>query len=104
MEKKARGLQINDLDNVATVFGEVEEKQYVEIITKSGSRFVIQSLEKVPYGHKVATKEIKMGEQITKYGEEIGKATQDIERGGYVHVHNLESIRGRGDWQKEGTT
>lgn len=43
-----------------------------------------------------------MGEQITKYGEEIGIATQEIRPGDYVHVHNLDSMRGRGDWQKEG--
>ena len=39
--------------------------------------------------------------QITKYGEEIGQATANIKAGEYVHVHNLESIRARGDWRKE---
>ena len=48
-------------------------------------------------GHKIAVKEIKTGEQITKYGEEIGVATHDIKKGEYVHVHNLDSMRGRGD-------
>ena len=38
--------------------------------------------------------------QITKYGEEIGQATANIKAGEYVHVHNLESIRARGDWEK----
>ncbi len=32
-----------------------------------------------------------------KYGQVIGRATKDIEAGGHVHVHNLESTRGRGD-------
>jgi len=32
-----------------------------------------------------------------KYGEPIGIATRDIRSGQHVHVHNLESARGRGD-------
>lgn len=27
-------------------------------------------------------------------------ATQNIRRGDYVHIHNLDSMRGRGDWEK----
>ena len=42
-----------------------------------------------------------MKEQIIKYGEEIGVATHEIKRGEYVHVHNLDSMRGRGDLEKE---
>ena len=37
-----------------------------------------------------------------KKGKEIGIATKDIKKGEYVHVHNLDSMRGRGDWAKEG--
>ena len=54
----------------------------------------------MPYGHKIAVKDIKKGELIMKYGEEIGIATKDIVKGEYVHVHNLDSMRGRGDWDK----
>ena len=32
-----------------------------------------------------------------KYGESIGAASCDIKKGDYVHVHNLEALRGRGD-------
>ncbi len=32
-----------------------------------------------------------------KYGECIGAASCDIKKGDYVHVHNLEALRGRGD-------
>ena len=42
----------------------------------------------------------KKGELINKYGEEIGIATKDIKKGEYVHVHNLDSMRGRGDWKE----
>ncbi len=37
--------------------------------------------------------------EVYKYGESIGRATQEIKSGDYVHVHNVESERGRGDWK-----
>jgi len=40
---------------------------------------------------------------ILKYGEVIGRATRDIEAGAHAHVQNIESLRGRGDWEKEDT-
>ena len=33
--------------------------------------------------------------------DEIGIATADIKKGEYVHVHNLDSMRGRGDWAEK---
>ncbi|RLG06284.1 MAG: D-galactarate dehydratase, partial [Thaumarchaeota archaeon] len=55
----------------------------------------------IPFGHKLAIREIPRGEEIIKYGEVIGRATRDIEIGEHVHVHNVESLRGRGDLKKE---
>lgn len=51
----------------------------------------------IPYGHKVALRPIKKGEQVIKYGLSIGTATEDIQPGDHVHIHNVESNRGRGD-------
>ncbi|VFS54652.1 Uncharacterised protein [Leminorella grimontii] len=39
-------------------------------------------------------------DEVYKYGESIGRATQAIELGEHVHVHNVESERGRGDWNQ----
>ena len=43
----------------------------------------------VPSGHKVARRAIAQGEFVIKYGEIIGRATQDIAPGEWVHTHNL---------------
>lgn len=51
----------------------------------------------IPYGHKIALYDIPKGEQVIKYGLSIGTASQNIQPGDYVHVHNVESNRGRGD-------
>ena len=43
----------------------------------------------VPPGHKVATKAIAKGEEVRRYNQIIGHATQPIAPGQHVHTHNL---------------
>ncbi|MBO4262586.1 MAG: altronate dehydratase, partial [Clostridia bacterium] len=45
----------------------------------------------IPAGHKFALEDIKEGHFVVKYGEVIGRATQDIKKGEWVHTHNLRS-------------
>ena len=47
--------------------------------------------EKIPAGHKYALRPIACGETVIKYGEIIGRATQDIAVGEWVHTHNVKS-------------
>ena len=42
-------------------------------------------------GHKYALRDIKKGENIIKYGNPIGHATEDIKKGEHVHSHNLKT-------------
>ena len=42
-------------------------------------------------GHKYALCDIKEGENIIKYGNPIGRATEDIKKGEHVHTHNLQT-------------
>ena len=91
-------LKVHDNDNVATIFANgVEKGAPVEVHDKKGNKLVINVNRSIPFGHKIAVQNIAKGSQITKYGEEIGVATQDIKCGDHVHVHNLDSMRGRGD-------
>ena len=93
-------LKVNDLDNVATIFANgITDGTIIEVRDKKGNSENVKVIGDVPYGHKIAVKDIKKDEIITKYGEEIGIATADIKVGEYVHVHNLDSLRGRGDWK-----
>ncbi|MFH5184052.1 UxaA family hydrolase [Paenibacillus sp. TAB 01] len=61
----------------------------------------VELLQPIEFGHKFAVHPIGHGEQIRKYGEVIGVAMQRIEKGGHVHIHNLEGVRGRGDRHAE---
>ena len=89
-------LKVNDKDNVATIFANgITDGTEVEIRDKKGNAETVTVIGDVPYGHKIAVRDIKKGELINI-------ATKDIKKGEYVHVHNLDSMRGRGDWAKEG--
>ncbi|NCC59272.1 MAG: D-galactarate dehydratase [Synergistales bacterium] len=91
-------LKVHDKDNVATVFADgVLDGTEAELRDKKGLRERLTVVGNVPYGHKIATRDIALGEAIVKYGEEIGISTRRIRKGEYVHTHNLDSMRGRGD-------
>ena len=94
-------LKVNDKDNVATIFANgITDGTEVEIRDKKGNAETVTVIGDVPYGHKIAVRDIKKGELINKYGEEIGIATQNIRKGDHVHIQNLDSLRGRGDLPK----
>lgn len=42
-------------------------------------------------GHKYALSDIAKGENIIKYGNPIGHATEDIKKGSHVHTHNMKT-------------
>ena len=83
-------------DNVCTVVEPVAPGMEVGMDI-DGKTLSVCAGEAIPVGHKLAIRDINQGEIILKYGEVIGRATQNIRTGQHVHVHNLESCRGRGD-------
>jgi len=48
-------------------------------------------LDDVPAGHKIALRQINSGEEVTKYGHLVGRASNTIEPGRWVHSHNIET-------------
>lgn len=100
MSERKLAVQVQLIDNVASIFAEVTAGDTVEVMARNGDIDAISVHENIPYGHKLALRDIAKGETILKYGESIGIATADIKRGDYVHVHNLDSARARGDWEE----
>ena len=91
-------LKVDDLVNVATIFANgITDGTEVEVRDKKGRSETIAVHGDVPYGHKIALRDIAKGEPIMKYGESIGAASHDIKKGDYVHIHNMDAMRGRGD-------
>ena len=84
---------IDESDNVATNVAD-EIPMGTRLVVGGAT---IKTLDDIPYGHKVALRPIPSGGTVLKYGLSIGSALVDIAPGNHVHVHNVESNRGRGD-------
>ncbi|WP_246939296.1 UxaA family hydrolase [Bacillus pinisoli] len=50
-------------------------------------------LEDISFGHKFALRDISQNE-VLKYCEEIGRMSVGIQKGGYIHHHNMYCERG----------
>lgn len=97
-----RALIIHDADNVANLIGPGRKTDAVQCTVEGKREAVCITLtDDIPPNHKFARTDIRAGEPIIKYGLCIGKASCDIRQGQYVHIHNIESNRGRGDLQKK---
>ena len=93
---KPQAIVMKAIDNVATATQEILPDTDL-MVSINGSVAGIHVTEKIPFGHKIAIREIAKGEKIIKYGEVIGEATTHIHPGQHTHVHNLGGCRGRGD-------
>jgi altronate dehydratase small subunit len=95
--KKKDGCSMNtvlkaaDTDNVLTCLRGFSKGEVVE----AGGRKITLAQD-VPVFHKIAATDIEKGGLCYKYGQVIGRAVTDIKSGEHVHVHNIESTRGRG--------
>lgn len=94
MSKQA--VVINQTDNVATAVANLAAGSTVSFFLGENVETLTLN-EAIPLGHKFALRDISKDEQIIKYGESIGSALKPISKGSHVHVHNMESNRGRGD-------
>jgi altronate dehydratase small subunit len=91
-------LMMHEKDNVAVCLADGKAGETLPLTAKDGSNAgSIKLLEDTPFAHKVALADIAAGEHITKYGELIGAAIKSIKVGQWVHTHNIEGLRGRGD-------
>lgn len=87
-----KAIVIDPQDNVVIVLGPVAKGD--EVTWKIGKEeFAAKAVEDIPIYHKMASRDIKKGEPIVKYGQHIGLAACDIKQGSHVHVHNVESHR-----------
>lgn len=85
----ARAFQVHSADNVATLLEDVAADSSVEIV--NGPALQLKSNAAIVLGHKIALREIRVGERITKFGVPIGRATVLIKTGDWVHLHNVAS-------------
>jgi len=82
-----------DTVGVVVVEGLKAGTEMTAVVTADNSAFKLKAKMDVPIGHKVALADIKKGDTVWKYGQDIGKAVADIKKGEHVHVHNLKTKR-----------
>lgn len=77
-------LVLNPADNIAICLSDIESGVVID-----QDNLKLTTVGRIPRGHKVASKPVKKGEGIIKYGERMGHATKDISVGEHVHTHNV---------------
>src|SRR5579864_4239267 len=82
MTAAPNALRLNPTDNVVVAMRYLAPGEAVAGET-------VAATEAIPSGHKVATRPIRAGEIVRKYGQVIGAATADVAPGGHVHTQNL---------------
>jgi (2R)-sulfolactate sulfo-lyase subunit alpha len=83
----------DEKDNVAVVVIETTQKgqDCNAWIMENDKTLKINSISKIPLGHKIALQDLKEGDTILKYGHDIGKVDKSIKKGDHVHVHNVKT-------------
>lgn len=79
-------VKIHPSDNVAVAVAALDGGTAVEV---EGERFELQ--DPVPAGHKIALRDLASGDAVIKYGFPIGRVTEPVVRGSWLHVHNLRT-------------
>ena len=78
-------IRITPADNVAVVLKAKAAEDTVEVDGVG----TITLVDDIQINHKFALADIPQGEAVIKYGASIGRATEDIKTGQWVHSHNL---------------
>jgi altronate hydrolase len=79
-------IQINELDQVAVAPIGLHKG---EMVTVNGMQ--IEVLEDIPPCHKLAIQDIEKDARVLKYGCPFGVALQNIQKGQWVHTHNVRT-------------
>lgn len=82
-------------DNVGVVVveGVIAGTRMLCVVTADNSDFRLAAKQDVPIGHKVALRDLKVGDTVIKYGQDIGRIVASVGKGEHVHTHNLKTKR-----------
>jgi (2R)-sulfolactate sulfo-lyase subunit alpha len=82
-------------DSVAVVVVEgVKAGQMLTGLVLDQNRTIsLSCTQDIPLGHKVALKDMNVGDTVIKYGVDMGKVVAPIKAGQHAHVHNIKTRR-----------
>jgi len=89
-----RAILLANNDDVAAMLAAVVPQAQVAVTLNASGGTVLElaARQAVPFGHKIAIRDIVSGAKINRYGYPIGVATSDIKQGEHVHAHNMRSL------------
>ena len=85
--------EAKDTVGVAVVEGIKAGSQLNAWIMDEDEIVTVPAKQDIPIGHKVALKDMKVGDTVFKYGVDIGKVVAPITAGEHAHVHNIKTKR-----------
>ena len=53
----------------------------------------LEARQDIPIGHKVALRDMAVGDTVVKYGIDMGRVVAAIKQGEHAHVHNIKTKR-----------
>jgi hypothetical protein len=89
-----RAVLINPDDDVASVLGDARKGDTLMIECYGGTPPLISIIaaESIPFGHKVAIRDMPSGTVVRKYSHPIGQLLMDTRSGQHVHTQNLRGL------------
>ena len=96
MTQPTQAILVDARDHVATAFVALAAGTVLKLHA-SGVHREVQLREPIDVGHKFAVVDLPAGAPVLKYASAIGRTLKPVRAGEHVHLHNLESQRGRGD-------
>ena len=75
---------VHEHDDAAIALADLSRGETYQVAGQS-----VTLLDDIPFGHKVALRDISSGDNVIKYGNPLGHATQDIRIGQHIHTHNM---------------
>jgi (2R)-sulfolactate sulfo-lyase subunit alpha len=63
------------------------------VVTETDSTIRVTARQDIPIGHKVALTDLKEGDTVIKYGQDVGRMVGSAKVGEHVHIHNHRTKR-----------
>jgi (2R)-sulfolactate sulfo-lyase subunit alpha len=87
---------LHDADDtvaVVVVEGVVAGTPMTGWIMDEDRTIAVEARQDIPIGHKVALKDMAVGDTVVKYGIDMGKVVAPIRKGEHAHVQNVKTKR-----------
>jgi (2R)-sulfolactate sulfo-lyase subunit alpha len=62
-------------------------------IMDENKAMTLEAKQDIPIGHKIALKDMNVGDTVWKYGIDMGKVVAAAKAGEHAHVHNIKTKR-----------